>query len=599
MQNPRINYLTRIIRRLVYILLIIFCALFVAATCLSYYWKPIIASEIRKSVITSTDSLYSVQFSAISINFLTGSFKIEGLEFIPDKRIFNRLKKINQAPPYLYEIKINKLKMTRIHPFRFYFKRELRIDKITINEPHINVINKVVQQSDTTANSGSRSFYDLIKGSLNILSIGRIDIHGIRFLFVTEKMTEVKKQDLYISDFNVVNFFIDSAAQYDSSKSFYADDIRVRVTNFLYPTNDKLYNLGFSEAILSTKKASVEFYGLNYTPRLGELEFKDTTGYRRTRYEINTSSVFFDKVDFKKLFYSQILSAEKLSVNKMNLSIFANKAIPEKPDKKRVFPVELLHSIDIPLNINQVVVTQSSINYGEFDNTINHKWSINFNRILAQMTNLTNDSSVITRRPSSEIKVQGRLNDIADLRASFLFHLGKQGDFFECKGSFGEFEGKYLNYLIVPFTKIAVANCNVKGFDFFIRGNKDKVKVQSTLKYKNLRVKVLQKDEDSQKLKKKGLASMIANILILRKDNPDFKGVLKSTSYTIGRKAEWSFFGYIWKSLLKGIKENIGVNEAIEKEVRASVTLYQDWKEEQYYRKERRLIRRRRPLGRF
>ena len=88
-----------------------------------------------------------------------------------------------------------------------------------------------------------------------------------------------------------------------------------------------------------------------------------------------------------------------------------------------------------------------------------------------------------------------------------------------------------------------------------------------TMMYNNLRVKVLEKDEEDNKLKKHGLLTILANHMVIEGENPRQNGKLIKSKFMLYRKDEWSFFGFIWKGMLKGIKESVGLTDKMEKRI--------------------------------
>jgi hypothetical protein len=79
--------------------------------------------------------------------------------------------------------------------------------------------------------------------------------------------------------------------------------------------------------------------------------------------------------------------------------------------------------------------------------------------------------------------------------------------------------------------------------------------------YDDLKIAVLGQDEDTKKFKKKGLASIAANILIKNSNPSKRKDEPRVPQVQFERDIHRSMFHMIWKTLFKGIKESAGINK--------------------------------------
>ena len=77
------------------------------------------------------------------------------------------------------------------------------------------------------------------------------------------------------------------------------------------------------------------------------------------------------------------------------------------------------------------------------------------------------------------------------------------------------------------------------------------------MKYEDLKVDVLKRDDDSKKIEKKGLTSFLANTIV-KNSNPD-KGNLRKETPHYDRDIQKSFFNLVWKTIFTGMKETVGL----------------------------------------
>src|SRR5699024_10876132 len=84
------------------------------------------------------------------------------------------------------------------------------------------------------------------------------------------------------------------------------------------------------------------------------------------------------------------------------------------------------------------------------------------------------------------------------------------------------------------------------------------------MKYDRLKIAVLSHNEKKNELKKKGLASLAANLLLIRESNMQGSGLPQSTQVFFSRKPQRSVFSYMWKSIFKGVKPLVGIDQKTE-----------------------------------
>ena len=147
--------------------------------------------------------------------------------------------------------------------------------------------------------------------------------------------------------------------------------------------------------------------------------------------------------------------------------------------------------------------------------------------------------------------------NLVPFRASFLFNLFSENGGFSIEGNLGGFNAEKLNRITQPLTSAKVEKGIIHGVDFKINGSDYVGHAKVTLLYKDLKVAVLEKDEDNGKLDKKKLVSMAAN-LIIKNNNPESDGKIRTSTGQFQRDTNRGFFNLVWKSLFVALSENIG-----------------------------------------
>ena len=555
-------------RLLLQILAVFFTMLLLFAFSLAWYWKPTIAKAIRKNIELSTNNLYSVAFKDLHINFLTGNFSIDSLRLIPNVLVYKKLDQTNQAPRYLFSIIIKKLEIKNTHPIQYYFNKKLYINKLNVEKPIITVYyNELRNNRNKPTVNKYQNPYELIKNTMLSLNVKDIVFKNTTLCIQIDSATNKNRQFVFLSNFYVKNLMIDAASQ-ANHHPFYADDIGLSIRDFSFTNKDSSYNFKIEECTASTASKSFSVYNLAISPKFSEQNFCDKYGYQKTRYDFNFKSLIFKNFDFESFIYRQVFHSALLEINKMKSNINLNKTFKINPFRERKFPQQIPFDLALPLTINKIKVINSEINYSELMPQNNLRWHVSFNKLKGEIDNFTNEKKEINKNKLLKIDFDFLLNNEAKTNLSLgLFYADYKRSFY-CNGEMGAYNLAKLNAILKPLTKIEIANCKLKKLQIKLKGDEMGVNANISMKYKNLRVKVLAVDSRDNQLKHQKMYSFLANVMVLSNDNPSVYGKFVQPQFYLARKPHQGFFNLIWKSILKGCKESIGYSEKVELEMK-------------------------------
>jgi hypothetical protein len=89
------------------------------------------------------------------------------------------------------------------------------------------------------------------------------------------------------------------------------------------------------------------------------------------------------------------------------------------------------------------------------------------------------------------------------------------------------------------------------------------------------------------------IASLFANLLVLKHDNPDTPGKAPRSFYVnYSRPKDFPFFKNIWHTFLEGIKPSVGLDEKMQKDVKNKMADIANQKQEHQTKKAKRKQRR-------
>ena len=536
---------------------------------LNYYWKPIITQRIKETVYQSSDGLYRIDFDNVRMNFVTGRMHILNIRFTPDTLVYNEMKRDSIAPRHLYTVALAELILKRINPWKVYFDKDLEIGSIEIDHPSLELNFTDLKNNNGTLKENKRTAYQRLAPYLKSIKIGDVIFKNADFKYIDHSLngknvTALKGLYIKISD-----LLIDSVSQFDSSRLYYTRDIYAELMGYNTITLDKNYSIQIKEFRASTAGAYVRMNGIRVTPNFGEMEFSRRFKFQKARYTLNIEDVQLNKVDYELLNRERRISASSLILTKANLSIFLNRQIPDSIRNKGMnFPQIALQRFKLNTTVDSVLLHNSRVDYSEYNPGSLRKGIVTFSQINGTIANLTNDSISLIKNKYSDVKLTSLLMDRGRLDVNMKFNLNDPGGAFEFGGRLGNIDAEMLNSAIRPLSLIEIKSGFIDNMIFKGTGSLNGVRGKLTCYYKDLKIALLEINSKTIRLKRKGIASIFANILIIKDDNPSPGAAVRTSNFLFKRPAHSSFFNMIWKGFAEALLQTIGFDSATQREIK-------------------------------
>ncbi|MEO8795558.1 MAG: hypothetical protein ABI390_08825 [Daejeonella sp.] len=575
-------------KRFLIVLIILISILSVFAFYINLKWRPFLTKQIEEAISTSTDNLYHIHFKKISVNILTGSASLRGIQFTPDLKVYETLIKKGKAPRHLFRISVTNLNLNRINPWKVYFNRDLDAGSIVINRPNVDMIYRKIDTPQDTV-MDNRSAYERLSKYLKSIKIQSIAFRDADFRYIDKDARREKITGLKNLNINITGLLIDSASQYDKSKFYYTKDISIRLRDYKYQSPDSLYNYSLQELTASTSKKSARVLGFRIVPRYSAMAFSKKAKKRVERFSIRLDEVSLENINYRLFTNQRKLVASKLRVSNSAVYVFLNTAMKASDEKKIVkLPQQALRDFNLTTLIDTVELNKIRINYSEYNKQSQRRGSIFFNELSGKILNVTNDSTALMKNHFCNAELTCLLMARGRFNFNVNFDLTDPGSAFNYKGNVGFLKMSYLNTATKPLALIEIGAGVVREMEFSGTGNDLGNNGELIIKYNNLKIKILEKSETSSRLKTKNLATMAANILVLESENPSYEGNLRVGRYNYQRGENVSFFNMLWKGIFIGIQQSVGLDEKTQREIKLKL---EQLKREKIQRDKRRLDR--------
>ncbi|MCZ4243096.1 hypothetical protein [Pedobacter punctiformis] len=589
------RYRYKVIKWIGAVLLILFIILAGIAWYLNYKSKPAISEQIKSLIYKSTDRLYTISFTNITTNILTGHAVLRNVKITPDTNRYHQLIALKRAPNNLYEVSLKKLVIKNFHPFTVYREHKLQIDEVLFDKPDVSMMNKQFDFNENRPPRPIQSPYTFISKLLKEFSIQTILFKDASFKYINKNLP--KAEIFSIKDLNITltDLLIDSTSAQDPKRLYLLKDVLINLNDYTYPTPDKMYDIKLSQLDFraSTGKLRIKKFAL--VPLYDEMKFGSVAGYAKDRFNIQMSDILLNGIDLPLYIKKQELRAKEMAIANGFVSVFNNRNLPKREKENRIgrFPHQLLQKLEAPILVEKIILKEININYSVFDDQSKQKGRISFDHTSGTITNATNIEKVKAVQPIMESKLSTYLMGQGKLDVDFKFDLQAKNGAFSYAGVLHSTNARTLNQITRPLGLVQINRGYVDKLDFNFSANDSTSKGKVNFSYYDLSVALMRNDPEKGHLVKRGFLSFLANALIINSENPDRNGKFISADVVYSRPANTSFFNLIWRSLFIGIKHSVGLTEEKQNEVREHIAKFKAIKASRKERKQKRIERRR------
>lgn len=542
------------------ILVVVFLITVAGGWYLSRSWKAIVNDQLKQIVLNASDSLYQVDYDDLDLNVITGSARLTNVKLISDTAIYDQLKDQLRAPNNRFDIAVGELTIRGLNIRKAAFSKIIDLKEVRIISPEVVMHNEYQSYSDTAKASKNFNAKDIL-GNLQSIAVGKIGLSDINFTFnkqtdSTFTSNKFKNLDLIISD-----VLIDPTSDQDTSRFYYTGSIDLLMGPYNYEIPDSFYDVGFDSLIVSTKSKNILIKGMDFAPRISREAFYQELQYAKDMTQLKFDNLVLQEIDLVLFMNSQRIHASSMTIDGGNVAVSNDRRYPRRPISKiGKSPHQQLMKLSQPIKLDSVFINEVDISYAEISGRYHKEGTITFDRASGWLANVTNDSLNLARDQFVRADLTAYMMNAGKLNAIFEFDmLDKQGAF-TYKGTLGPMNGRPLNRILTPLLSAEIESANIKGISFDMKGTDYRNWGSFRFDYDNMKVGVLETDENGRTSKKK-FVSFLANEFLLNQSNPDANGVYHTGNINYRRPHEFSFFKTLWKSLFEGIKQTAGITK--------------------------------------
>jgi hypothetical protein len=490
-----------------------------------------------KDIVYSTHQNYSI--GSVALNQKSGEMKnisITPNTFDPGRRAMNL--KADFA-----SFNINKFE---------FIKRKLNLD---IKDVLVDKVNGTIRIGEKIARKTRK------ENNVELILVRKVSLKNSNVAY------DKGGEPLIFNDLNAVL----NNVEYKSKPNNYGHTLKVgdyflTTRNFAYRT--KFYNM--TVGLLKLNKNKVQINNFAMKPHISRAEFIRMIPVERDLYDIKANQISAEG-NWDLFSQNKFITASNVTIQSADANIFRSK-IPKDDPKEKPLYSRMLRSIKVPLIVNNLDLKNSVLVYEEDTPESLGPGKLTFSNFNMNVKNL-NSAKTKGKPTKVDIKINCSFMNLAPLAVNWNFDVADQRDIFNISGRTLNLPAQGINPFIRPYLHVT-ATGTIQEMIFNFRGNPKGLNGRFNLRHKDLKVAILDKNNNE----KKGFLTAIAN-LVVKSNSGKLPGDVMIEE--VERDPTKSFFNLFWKGIEQGLKKTlIGINiDKTKKTVQKTVAGVKDMKE--------------------
>ena len=363
---------------------------------------------------------------------------------------------------------------------------------------------------------------------------------------------------------------VDSLARQSARRVAYAQAWTAQLGGLAASFDAPYYEARMAHLRLSTAARTIAMTGLALLPHFSPVQLNLRHGYQVPQLNIKVPELVVAGLDFGTLIRHGEIHAARATVRRPVVRIASDGRGPINPHPSIITPEEM-RKVDTRIDVRRLDLVAGNL-YTRYRSPLSPVvGTISINRFSGTLRNVSNDPRrQTTAEPltgTATAYLQNRCRMTVNLAVPLLDPAGRH----RVWGSFGPGPFAMLNPMTVPTRLAEFKKGNVQGITFALQGDKKQVTGTMTTRYTGLQLELLsyKKGEIKQSLVKK-VISKVANVLVIRDENPRKGGRLVTGDMTSQREPRFSVFVLWRQGVVSGLLNNIGLPKPLAREISES-----------------------------
>ena len=484
------------------------------------YKYRLVNRKLDNLVTGKSKGLYQLSYQHLVIDEALGNISAEDVVLIPDSLMYLQLTEKKTAPESLFFIRIPKLMISGVKTPKALLNKEISAHIIRIQNAEIEIRmgkSKNEKQPDFKTILASEQYRQLL-GKLNSITADSVVLENARLTLVDKdsKYVRCKAQGLSI---RFAGIAIDSVTKNDSSRMLFSNDQAIHCKQLEVPTKNNIYDFKIMGLDYNSQTGQLHTEQIRLIPSQSEAAFASANKYAKDRFNIAIGSMDIVHLNRQSLLHQEIV-ADSLILTNASIRIFRDKSVPhDSVDRTNDFPHQAIMRLSLPVYIKKIIVRDSYVEYKEKNDKSDSSGKVAFFHVNASIKNVTNMRDSIAKDNQMRLHFESSFLNAASFTADINMRLNARKGNFQLDAKLGEINAVALNPLLKPMALAELEKGKITELQYHMDATNTNAKGKLILKYDDLKIKLLKKDDDKNKYKTKFFPTLAAGV-VLKHSNP-------------------------------------------------------------------------------
>ncbi|HEY2649110.1 MAG TPA: hypothetical protein VGI38_07940 [Puia sp.] len=518
------------------------------------YKYKLVNKKLDNLVTGKSKGLYQLSYRHLIIDEALGNISAEDVALIPDSVLYQKQSEEKTAPESLFYIRIPKLIISGVKTPKALLNKEISAHIIRIENADIQIRmgkSKTESHPDFKSILASEQYRQLL-GKLNSIKADSVVLENARLSLMDKDSKKIRCRAEGLS-IRFAGISIDSSKQKDSSRMLFSDEQAIECRQLEIPTKNNIYDLKISGLDYNSRKEQLHTAQIRLIPSQSEEEFANANKHAKDRFNISIGQMNIVHLDRQSLLRQEFV-ADSMILTDASIKIFRDKSKPhDSVDRTDKFPQQEIMRLSLPVYIKKILIRDSYIEYKEKNDKSDSSGKVAFFHVNASLINVTNRLDSIRRNNQMRLHYESRFLNVSSFTADINMRLNDSRGHFHLNAKLGEMEAVTLNPLLKPMALAELDKGKIHSLEYQMDATNTQAKGTLYIKYEDLKIKLLKKDEDKNKYKTKVLPTLAAGVVL--KDSNPLHDKMRIGHVDYNRDIYRSIFNLMWKSLFSGIKQ--------------------------------------------
>ncbi|RYF84823.1 MAG: hypothetical protein EON98_08165 [Chitinophagaceae bacterium] len=514
--------------------------------------RPLFINRMQQVLRKSSNGLYDLSIGDLELDVLASTITLKDVAVKRNERAEEALRKQNDLPENLIEASFKSLVIDGVNLDDAITSKTMDYRMVKLVNPVIHVYKGQKQPTKKSTEDFSQRFLkEMEKLSIKNLVIenGTIVAHG-----KASKTNRLNDVDIHMTD-----ILLDSNTREDQQRFLFAKNATINFRNYTSQTADGLYQFKIGKGSIQSPAQKLVLQDLSFASPLSREQFMKRQKLAKELYDFRLSSISLNKVDWWMLFNGEEIVADEVMASGGKLTVYFDRSLPPR-SRMGNFPNQLLAKLPFRMNIAKMRLQNLDLSYTEYSPVSKQNGTIYMDNISLDMQNISNYT-----KKSMVVNGSALFMHTVPIQANFNFNMTapKTGAFTATVSSSKAFEGNLLNSFSKPLGLMELEKGTLQKLHATLKGDESQANGTVTVLYNDLKIHLLEKDKGKKALDTKDVTSFLANLFVIKNDNPKKGKAPRVETASFRRDPYGGFFMLIWKTMLVGALKTMGAPEKI------------------------------------